>query len=75
MGDSTPAHAIVVCARQMAECISPFTGVTSLLCLMTREKDDDTPVLSLLLCESLVAVYLCLLTYGLVTCHPSLLYR
>lgn len=42
---------------------------------MTREKDDDMPVLSLLLCEALVSVYLCLLTYSMVTCHPALLYR
>ena len=42
---------------------------------MSREKDEDTPKLSLLLCEALVGVYLCLLSYGLVTCEPAILYR
>ncbi|KAF2367901.1 RAVE complex protein Rav1 C-terminal [Trinorchestia longiramus] len=52
-----------------------WPGVTSLLGLMTREKDEETPKLSLLLCESLVGVYLCLLVYGLVTCDAAILYR
>ncbi|XP_018017231.1 dmX-like protein 2 isoform X2 [Hyalella azteca] len=52
-----------------------WPGVTSLLCLMTREKDEETPKLSLLLCEALVGVYICLLAYGLVTCDAAILYR
>ena len=43
--------------------------------LLDRDKDDDTPNLNVLLCETYTAVYLSLLVYGLATCDCHILYR
>ncbi|XP_069954424.1 dmX-like protein 2 isoform X5 [Cherax quadricarinatus] len=52
-----------------------WPGVTSLLALVARERDEDTPKLNLLLCEAFVAVYLSLLIHGLVASDAYVLYR
>ncbi|XP_018562526.1 dmX-like protein 2 isoform X2 [Anoplophora glabripennis] len=52
-----------------------WPGVTSLRSLLAREKDEDSPRLTVLLCESFTAVYLALLLYGLVTCDCVILYH
>lgn len=54
---------------------SKWPGVTSLRALLAREKDEDTPRLTVILCESFVAVYLALLLYGMVTCDCIILYH
>jgi DmX-like protein len=54
---------------------SKWPGVTALRALLDRDKDDDTPDLTVLLCEAYVAVYMSLLVSGLSTCDSSLLYR
>ncbi|KAJ8974411.1 hypothetical protein NQ317_014905 [Molorchus minor] len=46
---------------------SKWPGVTSLRSLLAREKDEDTPRLTVILCESFTAVYMALLLYGLVS--------
>lgn len=51
------------------------SGVTSLLALVARERDEDTPKLNLLLCEAFVAVYLSLLIHGLAASDAYVLYR
>lgn len=50
-------------------------GVTNLRALLAREKDEDTPRLSVLLCESFVATYMSLIVYALATCDSLILYR
>lgn len=50
-------------------------GVTNLRALIAREGDDDTPRLSVLLCEAFVSCYLALLMYALRVCDAHLLYR
>ncbi|KAJ8919060.1 hypothetical protein NQ315_016967 [Exocentrus adspersus] len=52
-----------------------WPGVTSLRALLAREKDEDTPRLTVLLCEAFTAVYLALLLYGLVTCDCVILFH
>ena len=52
-----------------------WPGVTSLRALLDRDKDEDTPNLNILLCETYVAVYLSLLVYALATCDCHILYR
>ena len=54
---------------------SKWPGVTSLRALLDRDKDDDTPNLCVLLCETYVAVYMSLLLYALSTCDCHVLYR
>jgi hypothetical protein len=54
---------------------SKWPGVTSLRALLDREKDDETPNLNVLLCETFVAVYMSLLSYGLASCDSQILYR
>jgi hypothetical protein len=50
-------------------------GVTNLRALLAREKDEDTPRLSVLLCEAFVATYMSLIVYALATCDSLILYR
>jgi len=50
-------------------------GVTNLRALLAREKDEDTPRLSILLCEAFVATYMSLIVYALATCDSLILYR
>ncbi|CAH1131144.1 unnamed protein product [Ceutorhynchus assimilis] len=52
-----------------------WPGVTSLRSLLAREKDEDTPRLTVLLCEAFTATYLALLLYGLVTCDCVILFH
>ncbi|XP_076252311.1 rabconnectin-3 alpha isoform X2 [Rhynchophorus ferrugineus] len=52
-----------------------WPGVTSLRALLAREKDEDTPKLTVLLCEAFTATYLALLIYGLVTCDCVILFH
>ncbi|XP_042889042.1 dmX-like protein 2 isoform X6 [Penaeus japonicus] len=52
-----------------------WPGVTSLLALIARERDEDTPKLNVLLCEAFVAVYLSLLIYGISASDAYVLYR
>ncbi|XP_050512359.1 dmX-like protein 1 isoform X3 [Diabrotica virgifera virgifera] len=54
---------------------SKWPGVTSLRSLLAREKDDDTPRLTVILCESFTAVYLSLVLYGLVTYDCIILFH
>ena len=54
---------------------SKWPGVTALRALLDRDKDDDTPDLTILLCEAYVAIYMSLLVSGLSTCDSGLLYR
>nr|XP_039251703.1 dmX-like protein 1 isoform X3 [Styela clava] len=53
---------------------SQWPGVVSLKALLSSES-DSRPKLIVLLCESLVAVYISLLVHGLQTCNSLLLYR
>ncbi len=48
-----------------------WPGVTSLRALLDREKDEETPSLSVLLCETFVAVYLSLFSYALSSCDAQ----
>ena len=52
-----------------------LTGVSQLRALLAREKDEDAPKLNILLAESLVAVYMCLLVHALATYDANILYR
>ncbi len=52
-----------------------WPGVSSLRALLDREKDDETPNLNVLLCETFVAIYMSLLSYGLASCDAQILYR
>uniref|UniRef100_A0A182QT69 RAVE complex protein Rav1 C-terminal domain-containing protein n=1 Tax=Anopheles farauti TaxID=69004 RepID=A0A182QT69_9DIPT len=54
---------------------SKWPGVTNLRALLAREKDEDTPRLNVLLCESFVAAYMALFVYALTTCDSHILYR
>lgn len=54
---------------------SKWPGVTSLRALLDREKDEETPNLNVLLCETFVAVYMSLLSYALATSDAQILYR
>ncbi|XP_055631831.1 dmX-like protein 2 isoform X2 [Toxorhynchites rutilus septentrionalis] len=54
---------------------SKWPGVTNLRALLAREKDEDTPRLNILLCESFVATYMALFVYALTTCDCHILYR
>ncbi|XP_068239086.1 dmX-like protein 2 isoform X2 [Palaemon carinicauda] len=58
-------------------CTAPakWPGVTSLLALVARERDEDTPKLNVLLCEAFVAVYLSLLVHGISASDAYVLYR
>lgn len=52
-------------SQQITTLPSKWPGVTSLRSLLIREKDDDTPRLTVILCEAFAAVYLALVLYGL----------
>lgn len=52
-----------------------WPGVTSLRSLLAREKDEDTPRLTVMLCEAFTATYLALLLYGLATCDCVILFH
>ena len=52
-----------------------WPGVSALRSLLDRDKNDDTPNLNVLLCETYTAVYLSLLVYGLATCDCHILFR
>ncbi|XP_055700241.1 dmX-like protein 2 isoform X2 [Phlebotomus papatasi] len=52
-----------------------WPGVTNLRALLAREKDEDTPRLNVLLCESFVATFMALLVYSLHSCDCHILYR
>ncbi|XP_058459198.1 dmX-like protein 2 isoform X2 [Malaya genurostris] len=54
---------------------SKWPGVTNLRALLAREKDEDTPRLNVLLCESFVATYMALFVYALTTCDCHILFR
>lgn len=62
-------------ALQIVTIPSKWPGVTSLRALLAREKDEDTPRLTVLLCEAFTATYLALLLYGLVTCDCVILFH
>lgn len=49
--------------------------MTNLRALLAREKDEDTPRLNILLCESFVATYMSLTVYAMSTCDCHILYR
>ncbi|KAI5722049.1 hypothetical protein M8J76_002899 [Diaphorina citri] len=49
-----------------------WPGVTNLRALLAHEKDEDTPCLNILLCEVLVATYLPLLVYLVLSCVTNL---
>lgn len=51
--------------HQITTLPSKWPGVTSLRALLAREKDEDTPRLTVLLCEAFTATYMALLLYGL----------
>ncbi|XP_044259841.1 dmX-like protein 2 isoform X5 [Tribolium madens] len=52
-----------------------WPGVTSLRALLAREKDEDTPRLTVILCEAFSATYLALVLYGLSTCDCVILFH
>lgn len=52
-----------------------WPGVTSLRALLARERDEDTPRLTVLLCEAFTCTYLALLLYGMVTCDCVILFH
>ncbi|KAK5649288.1 hypothetical protein RI129_000317 [Pyrocoelia pectoralis] len=54
---------------------SKWPGVTSLRALLAREKDEDTPRLTVVLCEAFTATYLSLLLYGLCTLDCVILFH
>ena len=54
---------------------SKWPGVTSLQALLDREKDEETPNLNVLLCETYVAIYMSLLSYALASCDTQILFR
>lgn len=61
-------------SHQITTLPSKWPGVTSLRALLAQEKDDDTPRLTVLLCESFVATFLALLLYGLISCDCVVLH-
>jgi len=54
---------------------SKWPGVANLRALLAREKDEDTPRLHVLLCETFVSTYMSLTVYALATCDCHILYR
>ena len=54
---------------------SKWPGVTSLRALLSREKDEDTPKLNILLCEAFVSTFMSLFVYALSCCVSHILYR
>ncbi|XP_052099551.1 dmX-like protein 2 isoform X2 [Mytilus californianus] len=52
-----------------------WPGVTSLRVLLAREKDEVAPKLNILLCESMIAVYISLLVNALAAYDCHMLYR
>lgn len=54
---------------------SKWPGVTNLRALLARDKDEDTPRLNVLLCESFVSTFMSLLVYAMSTCDCHILYR
>ena len=42
---------------------------------LAREKDEDSPKLNILLAESLVAVYMCLMIHALAMYEANIIYR
>lgn len=54
---------------------SKWPGVTSLRALLAREKDEDSPKLTILLCEAFVASFMSLFVYALACCDSHILYR
>lgn len=54
---------------------SKWPGVTNLRALLAREKDEDTPKLNILLCETFVATFMSLFVYALSSCDSHILYR
>ncbi|XP_017781826.1 PREDICTED: dmX-like protein 2 isoform X2 [Nicrophorus vespilloides] len=62
-------------SQQIITTPSKWPGVPSLRALLAREKDEDTPRLTVVLCESFVATYLALLLYGLASCDCIILHH
>ncbi|XP_050306486.1 dmX-like protein 2 isoform X3 [Anthonomus grandis grandis] len=62
-------------SQQIVTLPAKWPGVTSLRALLAREKDEDTPRLTVLLCEAFTATFLALLLYGLVTCDCVILFH
>ncbi|KAL7632237.1 UNVERIFIED_CONTAM: hypothetical protein RMT77_017453 [Armadillidium vulgare] len=60
---------------QVSTTPSKWPGVSSLLALITHERDEDSPKLNILLCEAFVSVYLCLLIHGIASSDAYVLYR
>ena len=52
-----------------------WPGVQSLRALLAKDKDEDSPKLHTLLCESYVAVYCSQLLYAFSACDSHMLYR
>jgi WD40 repeat protein len=61
--------------QQIITLPSKWPGVTSLRALLAREKDEDTPRLTVVLCEAFIATYLALVLYGLSTCDCVILFH
>ncbi|XP_025837057.1 dmX-like protein 2 [Agrilus planipennis] len=61
--------------QQITTLPAKWPGVTSLRSLLAREKDEDTPRLTVLLCESFTAVYMVLLLYGICTMDAVILFH
>lgn len=61
--------------QQIITLPSKWPGVTSLRALLAREKDEDTPRLTVVLCEAFSATYLALVLYGLSTCDCVILFH
>jgi hypothetical protein len=52
-----------------------WPGVQSLRALLAKDKDEDSPKLHTLLCESYIAVYFSQLLYAFAACDSHMLYR
>ena len=52
-----------------------FAGVGNLRALLAKEKDENAPKINILLTESLIGVYMCLLVHALATYDANILYR
>ena len=50
-------------------------GVSSLRNLIAKQQDEDCPRVHILLCESLLAIYMALFIHALATYECNLLYR
>lgn len=73
-----PSYLTTCIIRYTPKCLKHsciVLGVTNLRALLAREKDEDTPRLSVLLCEAFVASYMSLVVYALATCDSLILYR